>query len=317
MAIKIRKRVEAEAPAEEKIEALEPEVLPPLGKEGEDSQAENNDNANVKLPGMEDKFLQTSNNMLEKLMEHRRAVTACIVTALVLAFAWIGIHYFIEQSAINKSAFMNQAFVTYTALTTAQTEEIEAARLEYMKSQGIAADAPDILRFSYSVPSEKQRYAAISKYLKSEVTAVAQENIGKTAQLMLAGSDAKLLDNANAETAYNAAATSEIQDVRLFAELGQIELFIGAKKYDQALAKLDELMVNNPSFSSYATLEKGRIYEIQGATDNAIKAYDQVINTFGQPADQDIARARLRYLTADWASHDKKVAPIPSAQAAL
>lgn len=316
MAIKIRKKVAAEAPAEEKkIEALEPEVLPPLGKEGDNTQADTE--SNVVVPAMEDKFLMTSNNVMSWLMEHRRAVGACIAAVLIVAFAWIGANALMEKAAIEESAFMDEAFVTYTALTKAQADELEAARMEYMKSQGIAADAPDILRVTYSVPDDKQRHAVIAKYLEGEIPNHNGEKIGQSAQLMLAGSMAKNMNNAKAEAAYQAAFASESQDVRLFALLGQVEMLIGAKKWDEALSKLDEMMMQNPSFSSYATLEKGRIYEMKGATDEAIKAYHQVLNEFSQPADQQTALARLRYLTADWASHVKQTAPVPSAPVAL
>lgn len=318
MAIKIRKRVEAAAPVEEqKIEALEPEVLPPEGQEGEDSQAVDT-GSTVNVPGMEDKFLSTSNNVMAWLMEHRRAVGGIVGFLVLVALIWNGVIYMNEKSATEKSMVMSDAFVTYTALTKAQADEIEAARMEYMKSQGIAADAPDILRVTYTVPDDQKRHAAISQHLENELPKYAADQISASGQLMLAGSKSMIQDATKASAAYDTAVkNSTSKDVQLFAKLGQVEMLIGAKNYDGAIAKLDEIMKENATFSAHVMLEKGRIYEMTGKTSEAIAAYDEVANGLGKPEDQQAALSRLRVLTPDWASRSKAAAPAPQAKVAL
>lgn len=308
MAIKIRKAATEEKP----VNALEPEVLPPEGSE-EAEQSE------IKLPGFEDDFLKKSGNVMGWLMEHRRMVIFVVIVVLGVAFGYLGVRHYQESIMISRSSVMSDVFITYTAPTKAQADADEARRLEYMKSQGIAADAPDILRVTYTVPDDDKRFAAIENHLKTELPKHKGESIMPTGDLMLAGTTARR-SSAEAAPIYDEARKSENPDVQLFAVLGQTEMLVGEKKYDEAIARLDELIKLNSGFSSYATLEKGRIYEMKGEVDKAIAAYDQVMNEFNQPVDQQKAGARLRILTPDWASHMKAApapAPAPAPQVAL
>lgn len=298
MAIKIRKRVEEE----KRPEALEPEVLQPGGEPAADV-------SNVAVPGMDDKFLETSGSMMSWLMEHRRMVILVACVVVVAAFSWLGIRHGMEVNATSLSQNLSDAFVTYSAITKAEAQEIETAREQYLKSQGIAADTTDILRFTYSVPDDRARFAMIEKYLSATLPNLEGKEVGISGELMLAGAMARLSHRDGAAAAYEAARASRAPDVVMFADLGSIEMLLDAQKYDEAIARLDALMDRHPGMSAYATLQKGSIYELTGARDKAIAAYDKVIREFGQERDKAIATSRLRYLTADWREHLQAAVP--------
>ena len=295
MAIKIRKQ-------EDNPQVLEPEVLPPDGEQGAVGE--------VKLPGMDDDFLRKSSSIMAWIMENRRMVIFITAVIVVIAFSILGVTRYIESQATKRSSVMTDAFVTYTALTKDEAAELERQRMEYMKQQGIAADAPDILHTTYTVPDNHSRFVAIEKYLKEALAKYPGEAIETTGQLMLAGTEAKLHPAAEVKPAYDKAMQSLSPDVQLFAMLGQAEMLVGEKKYEEALGVLDKIMVQNPTFTSHVMLEKGRIYEITGATDKAIDAYKAVFASDHQ-LDQQMATIRLRYLTPDWSELVKKAAPAP------
>ncbi len=314
MAIKIHKK-EAEAP-----KVLEPEVLPPSGSDAKPAAASDNDVAGVKVPGLDDNFLRTSGTVMSWLMEHRRMVILVVTLIIVASFGYLGVLRTKESIATSKSSIMTDVFFTYNSVTKDEAAQIEAARLEYLKSQGIGAEASDILRYSNPVPNDQARYAAIEKYLNETLPDYKGEAIHSAGSLMLAGSTAKIHPADKAHPAYNEAAASTSQDVKLFAMLGQAEMLVGEQKYSEAIAKLDEIMAFEPGFSSYATYEKARIYEISGDKDKAVDAYKAVITKFNQKIDQDRAQARLRILIPDWANvrPTEQAAPqAPTAQAAI
>lgn len=311
MAIKIRKKIEEE----KVIRADNPEVLPPEGGENkpEDVAAE------VKIPGLDDEFLATSGSALQWLMEHRRMVVLVSCLAIIASVAVIGVRYASEASMISKSEVLTDAFVTYNALTTEQAQSLENARRDYLAQQGIAADTSDVLKSSYTVPDDKTRFAAIENHLVKALPNYSEDEIGTTAKLMLAGAQARLDHVDTAKVSYDSASKSKLDDVRVFAQLGQIEMLINASQYADAIAILDDIMQKHPGLSAYATLEKGRIYEITGEIDKAIAAYAQVSREFGKESDKSLAMSRLKYLTKDWESYAMPEAPTPNdvPQAAL
>lgn len=300
MAIKIRKKIEEEAPRQ----PLEPEVLPPEGASAAPKEAT--------APEMSDKFLATSGSIFSWLLEHRRMVIGVSCLIVIAAFSWFGIQRYLDSRVAASNEPLVSALVTYTAYTRAQADEIEAARQQYLESQGIAAETSDILRFSYTVPNDAARYGAIEAHLQKELPSITHEQTRTTGELMLAGTMARLDHKDGAQSAYDKAAASSNWDIKLFAQLGQVELLVSQKKNQEAIALLDTILTAHPGFSSYATLKKGRIYELNGDTDKAIAAYSQVVNEFGQDDDKAIASARLRFLTPDWQKHIK-VAPAPQA----
>ncbi len=246
------------------------------------------------------------------IMEHRRMVILVTSVIIVIAFSILGVDRFIESQATKRSSVMTDAFITYTALTKDEAAELERQRMEYMKQQGIAADAPDILHTTYTVPDNHSRFVAIEKYLKEALTKYPGETIETTGQLMLAGTEAKLHPAAEVKPVYDKAKQSLSPDVQLFAMIGQAEMLVGEKKYDEALSLLDQIMVENPAFTSHVMLEKGRFYEMTGATDKAIDAYKAVFASNHQ-LDQQKAMIRLRYLTPHWSELTKQAAPAPAA----
>ena len=296
MAIKIRKQ-------EENPQVLEPEVLPP---EGEQEAA-----GEVKLPGMDDDFLRKSSSIMAWIMENRRMVIFVTVVIVAIAFGILGVTRFIESQATKRSSVMTDAFVTFTALTKDEAAELERQRMEYMKQQGIAADAPDILHTTYTVPDNHSRFVAIEKYLKESLVKYPGESIETTGQLMLAGTEAKLHPAAEVKPAYDKAMQSLSPDVQLFAMLGQAEMLVGEQKYDEAISLLDQINIKYPTFNSHVMLEKGRIYEMTGATDKAIEAYKAVFAS-NHEKDQQKATIRLRYLTPDWSELIKTAATAPA-----
>lgn len=315
MAIKIHKK-EAEAP-----KVLEPEVLPPSGANAKPASApDDNDVAGVKVPGLDDNFLRTSGTIMSWLMENRRMVILVVTIIIVASFGYLGIQRANESVATSKSSIMTDVFFTYNSVTKDEAAQIEAARLEYLKSQGIGAEASDILRYSNPVPDDHARYVAIEKYLSQKLPEYNGEAIQTAGDLMLAGSIAKIHPADKALPVYDEAATSASNDVKLFAMLGQAEMLVGEQKYADAIAKYDQIMAIEPGFSSFATFEKARIFEISGDNDKAVEAYKAVITNYNQKYDQDRAQARLRILIPDWANvrPTEQAAPqAPTAQAAI
>ncbi|MBQ1924612.1 MAG: tetratricopeptide repeat protein [Proteobacteria bacterium] len=307
MAIKIHKREEEAKPV------LEPEVLNAGGNDGGEEAPK------AAVTGLEnDDFLIKSGNAMSWLMENRRMVGFVIGVLVIASLGFIFFRNQAENTAIKKSSFMTGAFETYTAMTQAQAEELERQRAAYLKQQGIAAESDDILHVTYTVRDDQTRYAMIEKHLKDSVQKIPGEIVEPTAELMLAGTQARIRSAAEAKATYEKAATSASADVRLFALLGEAEMLIGEQKYDEAIQKLDAVTAANISFSSYVALEKGRIYEIKGETNNAIAAYDHIIRDFPNSGDEQKALARLRILTPDWANHMKAAAApvVPAAPAA-
>ncbi|MBR4984888.1 MAG: tetratricopeptide repeat protein [Proteobacteria bacterium] len=313
MAIKIHKREETEK------QVLEPEVL----NAGGNSDNNAADAPKVSISGLEDdSFLLRSNNAMAWMMENRRMIGFVVGLLVIVSLGYIFFNHQAEKAAIDKSSFMTSAFETYTAMTQAQADELEKQREAYLKQQGIAAESDDILRVTYTVRDDQTRFAMIERHLKESVQKVPGETVEPTAELMLAGTQARIRDAAEAKNAYDKAAASTSPSIRFFAMLGQAEMLIGQQKYDEALQMLDNIAAANVSFSAYTALEKGRIYEIKGETDKAIATYDHVIRDFSNPGDEQKALARLRILTPDWANHMKdKLAPVvpaaPVAPAAL
>lgn len=310
MAIQIRRK-EANNPP-----VIEPEVLTAGGKGEAGANAPESD---VKIPELNDEFLRKSGSMMAWFMEHRRMVLFVALLIVCISFGYYGVKYAQEMSATRTSGVLSPAFVTYTMITKAEAEQIEQQRYAYMKSQGIAAEAKDILHFTETVPDDKTRYLAIEKHLSQHLDAYRGEAIETSGRLMQAGASARLRPADAVTPLYAAAEKSPSSDVKLFAMIGEAEMLVGEKKYDQALMTLENVMNLEPALTSYATLEKGRIYEIEGKKDEAIAAYGQVFREFGQPDDQKKALERLRYLTADW-SKQTQVAPVeanPAGQVAM
>ena len=319
MAIKIRKKVDKVETEKDSQKVLEPEVLPPEGEEDEPNVNTGNANLNVQLPGMEDNFLKKSNSAMEWLLEHRRAVIGIAAFVLIVAIAVIGVQRANERAAEDDSSVLTNAFTAYTAMTKAQADEWEKMQTEYMKSRGIAAEAPDILHVEYSVPDEHTRYVGISNYLSESLPKLGDKPVAVTGQLMRAGAIARISGSEVAEPAYQMAADSLDKNVSLFGKLGKIEVLVGEKKYDEALSMLDALANDNnyASLYSYLTLEKARILEITGKTEEAIKSYTEVLE-MNRKQDEQIALERLRVLTPDWSERYQKVqaAQMMAAQAA-
>lgn len=311
MAIQIRKKAEEE----KKVQVLEPDVLPPENAESMDDLIRAQ---KAQAPGMEDKFVMRSGNAMAWLMEHRRMVLLVTILILVAAFSWIGVQKYQESIATSQSSdVLSDAFVTYAAYTKAQADQIENERYEYFKSQGIAAEADDILHFSYTVPDDRSRFAAIEKHLDTVIPTYAGNPIEASASLMLAGTKAKIRDAASAQTAYQKAETSLSRDVKLFGMLGEAEMLIGQKKLDEALKKLEDVVVDNPALTSQVTYEKGRIFEMKGDMENALAMYDQLIQTSGNSIPKQKAKVRLRILTPDWAERIAKQEQVQVPQAEL
>ena len=308
MAIKIRKKVEQEK------KVLEPEVLPPEGAEPE-SAADGAAELGVKVPEINDNFLRTSGTMMQWILEHRRMVILCVTLVVIVAFSFVGFNHYKESQATAESSKLTDVFDAYLASTKAQAEQITRDSEAQINSQGIAGNMEDVLRPQNVVPDDHIRYVAIEDHLKKTLPELPQETIGKSGKLMLAGVTARLHDDAAAAPIYAELASAPNADVALFGQLGEAEALAGQKKYEEALKVLDQIIAKNPKFSSYITVEKGRIYENMGQIDNAIQAYDDVLNKFNQPDDQAKAMARLRYLTPDAASHLKPVeiqnVPVP------
>ena len=287
MAIKIRKKIEEE----KVIQADNPEVLPPEGQQEQQAQAEDVA-AEVKIPGLDDKFLATSGSVLQWLMEHRRMVILASCLVIVAALAVIGVKYAREASITSKSEVLTQAFVTYDALTTAEAQQYEEMRRQYLAQQGIAANTTEVLKSTYTVPNDKMRFVAIEKYLAEKLPEYAGNEIGTTGKLMLAGAQARLDHAANAKTSYDAASLSQQDDIKVYA-----------------IAILDEIMAKHPGMSAFATLEKGRIHEMAGETDKAIAAYALVSRELGKDSDKTLAMSRLKYLTKDWETYITPAVP--------
>ena len=300
MAIKIRKKVEQEK------KVLEPEVLPPEGADAasaEDGAAE----LGVKVPEINDNFLRTSGTMMQWILEHRRMVILCVAIVVIVAFSFVGFNHYKESQATERSSQLTDVFDAYLASTKAQAEQITRESEAQIQSQGIAGNLEDVLHPKNVVPDDHIRYVAIEDHLKKTLPGLPQENIGTSGKLMLAGVTARLHDDATAAPVYAELAVAQNTDVALFGQLGNAETLIGQQKYEEALKVLDLIIAKNPKFSSYMTVEKGRVYEMMGQIDNAIQAYDDVLNKFNQPDDQAKAMARLRILTPDAASHLKPV----------
>ena len=304
MAIKIRKKIEEE----KVIQADNPEVLPPEGQQEQQAQAEDVA-AEVKIPGLDDKFLATSGSVLQWLMEHRRMVILASCLVIVAALAVIGVKYAREASITSKSEVLTQAFVTYDALTTAEAQQYEEMRRQYLAQQGIAANTTEVLKSTYTVPNDKMRFVAIEKYLAEKLPEYAGNEIGTTGKLMLAGDQARLDHAANAKTSYDAASLSQQDDIKVYAKLGQVELLLNDAKFADAIAILDEIMAKHPGMSAFATLEKGRIHEMAGETDKAIAAYALVSRELGKDSDKTLAMSRLKYLTKDWETYITPAVP--------
>ena len=305
MAIQIRKKAE-----EKKV--LEPEVLPPEGADPSAQAAVDG----VKLPEMNDNFLRTSGTIMQWILEHRRMVILCVVIVVAVAFGFVGVNHFQESQATARSSVMSDVFVTYQAMTQPEADQLTKQSEEEMKSQGISGNLEDVLRPKNVVPDDNVRYAAIEDYLSKSLPGLAGESIGTSGKLMLAGVMSRRHDDATAAPVYDELAAAQNADVALFGQFGKAETLVGQKKYDEAIGVLDQIMAKNPKFSSYVTLEKARVYEIMGQTENAIAAYDAVLNQFNQPDDQKKAMARLRILTPDAASHLKPVQAQPVPQQA-
>lgn len=299
MAIKIRKKVEQEK------KVLEPEVLPPEGAAPE--SADDGAELGVKVPEINDNFLRTSGTMMQWILEHRRMVVLCIAILVLVAFSFVGFRYHSESQATERSSKLTDMFDAYLALTQAQADQITRDSEEQVQSQGIAGNLEDVLHPKNVVPDDHIRYLAIEDHLKKTLPELAQEDVGKSGKLMLAGVTARLHDDATAAPIYVELANSQNADLALFGQLGEAEALVGQQKYDDAIKVYDQILAKNPKLSSYITLEKGRLYENMGQTDNAIQAYDDVLNKFNMPDDQAKAMSRLRILTPDANAHIKPV----------
>ncbi len=317
MAIKIRKKVASDKENDKKI--LEPdEILQPDGS-GVGSPADAApDLENVKVPEMSDNFLRTSGSIMQWVLEHRRMVILAVAVVVLVAFGFVGVHYYGESVATERSSKLTDVFMAYQARTKEEAEQLTKESEAALEMQGIASNAEDVLRPKNVVPNNQIRFTAIKDHLQKTLPELAENDVGKSGKLMLAGVTARLNDDAAAAAIYDETSKSLNADVALFGQIGKAETLVGQQKYDEALAILDQVMAKNPKFSSYITMEKGRLYENMGQVDKAIQAYDAVLNQFNQPDDQAKAMARLRILTPDAASHLKpvEVQNIPQQQVA-
>lgn len=326
MAIKIKKKAEREAQ-----KALEAEVLPsdvlPIGNPrtaGDDNNKDTENSADeVKLPGMEDKFLQKSGSAMQWLLEHRNAVIGYVSAGIVLALAIIMIINAQERSAERDSSLLSQALNTYIAPTEDEAKLIDEQREAYMKSQGIVSNDFEPLKISHKVKDDPTRFALIAKGITDGTPALGQKQIASTGQLALAGAASRLKKFEPAAKAYENAGKNHNSDVSLFGKLGSVEILIHKNDLDAAISLLDHIANDNqyPGFASYATLEKARVLEMKGDNEKAIQTYTQVLN-LNRQADIQQATARLRFLTPDWesivakAEADKNSAAQAAAQAA-
>ncbi|MCL2326163.1 MAG: tetratricopeptide repeat protein [Proteobacteria bacterium] len=288
MAIKVRKKVEEP-----------PKVV--LAKEAEVVEA-GAPEVNVKVPVMDDRFLRASGSAVTWMMENRRMIF--FVASLIVATC-IGVIVFAhskEASAVQRSSLLTNVFVTLDAPTDEEARRIEAEREAWRTRMGIEVNTDDILRISYTVPSDRRRFEALHAYFADVQAKLNGTSLAAPAALMQAGIAMRVGDLNLARAGYEQASQSTHEDVRLFGLLGKAEVLLDEKKFDEALAVYDAITTLNPGFASFATLSQGQIYELSGQTDKAISAYQSVIRDFGQTADHRIAMARLRLLTADWAS---------------
>lgn len=321
MAIKIHKKSEEE----KKIQALNPEVLPPEGEtlNAAQEQTDMPNTDGIKAPEMNDKFMMRSSSAMSWLIENRRMVTLVIGVILAIAFIFIGIQKHAESVATEQSSkLLSDVLISYNAPTEELAKQINEERERYLKSQGIAAEADSALKFAITVPNERLRFIGIQQYLSKELGEKKFENtpIEKTGYLMLAGAVSRLSPAAEAEAVYHTASSSNNSDVKLFSMLGTAEMLVGQQKYDEAMALYDQIAINSAAFTSYVRFEKARIYEIKGAIQDAIAQYDLILRESGDVAAKTRATSQLRLLTPDWASHvpaqaapEQPKAPLPQA----
>ena len=317
MAIKIRKKVASDKENDKKV-LVPDEILQPDGT-GVGSMADAAPELeNIKVPEMSDNFLRTSGSVFKWVLEHRRAVILTISVVVLVAFGFVGAYYHGESVATERSSKLTDVFSAYQALTKEEAEAVTRESEAFLAQQGIASNAEDVLRPKNVVPNNQIRFTAIKDHLQKTLPELAETDVGKSGKLMLAGVTARLNDDAAAAAIYDETANALNADVALFGQIGKAETLVGQQKYDEALAILDQVMAKNPKFSSYITMEKGRLYENMGQVDKAIQAYDAVLNQFNQQDDQAKAMARLRILTPDAASHLKpvEVQNIPQQQVA-
>jgi len=288
MAIKVRKKIEQA-----------PEVSPVKEAEVVDSGAPE---VNVKVPVMDDRFLRASGSAVTWMMENRRMIFFVAGLVVAVCIGAIAFAYSKEASAVQRSSLLTNVFVTLDAPTEEEAQYIEAKREMQRAQMGIAANADDILRISYRVPDDRRRFQALHDYFVDIQTKLSGTSLAAPAALMQAGIAMRVgvLDVARA--GYDKASQSTQEDIRLFGLLGKAEVLLDEKKFDEALAVYDAIIALNPGFASFATLSQGQIYELSGQIDKAISAYQSVIRDFGQTGDHRTALARLRLLTADWAS---------------
>ena len=310
MAIKIHKKSEEE----KKIQALDPEVLPPDGSGEEDSEQTQPGLGNIeaKAPEMNDKFMMRSRNVMEWLLEHRRMVMLVVGSVLAVAVIYISIMRHTESVATEQSSeLLSDTLVSYTAPTEELARKINEERERYLKSQGIAAEADSALKFKITVPDDHIRMVGIQQFLKQSLETNKYEGtaVEKTGYLMLAGATARLKPAAESEAVYQHASGSESADVDLFAKLGMAEMLVGQQKYDEAMALYDKIAAENAAFTSYSRFEKARLYEIKGSVQDAITQYDLILRESGDVSAKSRATAHLRLLTPDWASHVPAQAP--------
>lgn len=286
MAIKIRKKVKL---ANETAPVLEPDVVDSGG------------DLDVKVPAMDDSFLATSHTVIGWMMEHRRLLSFVVAMLVLLSVSIVAFRYHNETRTVERSSVLSDALVTYGAMTTEEANILEAMDAQRLAEQGIAATAREPLRVSYSVPSDTLRHEAIVAYLGEALDAYSGSGVAELGRLMAAGSLMRLARDEEAASIYEGLRQSEREDVRLFALLGAAESLIGVEKYEEAVAVYDEVAAISGSYGSFAALSKGRLYEVMGERDKAILAYSSVLQEFGQASDQQVAMARLRLLTPDWA----------------
>ncbi len=295
MAIQVRKKENNTA---QQVEAKEAEVV-----------AAGTPDVSVKLPPMTDKFLMTSGTAMSWMMENRRMIILCVSVVVVVCLGIIGAMKIQENAKVEMSSKLSTVFATLHAPTKAEAEALnERAKAEFER-QGISADTNDYLRFDYVVPSDEERYAALKTYMGTTIGEVEGTELLPSAQLLLAGVATHSGDLTMADAAYKKAESGS-KDIRLFALLGEAENLTQNKKYQEAIAKYEEIDRMSAGYGSYIRLAQGNLYELMGDKENAIKVYTSVFRDFNHDTDHNIALTRLRLLTPEW----KTLTLAPAAQ---
>ncbi len=286
MAIQIRKK--ESAPQEALLDVKEAEVVGP----GEPD-------ANVKVPEMNDKFLMSSGTIVEWLMKNRRMVTLVITIIVVVCLSCIGYLKIQENGRVDRSALLDQAFTTLEAPTESVAKMTEEAIAQQNREAGLGLNDENVLHYSYTVPNDKVRFTAIQKNLEETAPSLAGTELEDFVTLFLAGTSSQLNDSAKANANFAKTENSANADIKLFSLIGEADLLLSDKKYDEAIAKYNVIASMGSAYVSFANMQQGRIYELQGDVPKAVAMY---VKVFKNPRQENHADAenRLRLLDPNW-----------------